>query len=109
MAKYNGKVGFAETVETPPDSGIFKEIIKDKGPYHGDILDSTGRMVLADNINVDIKVTNRVSIIADPYARMNFHSIRYAYYMGSKWRVSSVQLSYPRLILNLGDVYNDEN
>lgn len=109
MAKYNGKVGFAETSEIPPDSGIFKEVITEKGPYHGDILDSTGRMVLADNINVDIKVTNRISIIADPYARMNYHSIRYAYYMGLKWRVSSVQAVYPRLILNLGDVYNAED
>lgn len=109
MAKYCGQVGFAETAEIPPDSGIFKEVITPKGPYHGDILDNTGRMVLADNINVDIKVTNRISIVADPYARMNYHSIRYACYMGLKWRVSSVQVAYPRLILNLGDVYNAED
>lgn len=108
MAKYYGQVGFAETVETPVDSGIFKEVITLKGPYRGDLLDNTGRMVLADNINTDIKVTNRISIVADPYAMLNFHSIRYAVFMGSKWKVSSVQVAYPRLILNLGDLWNGE-
>lgn len=108
MAKYCGQIGFAETVEIPPDSGIVKEVFTLKGPYHGDLLDNTGRMVLADNINTDIKVTNRISIVADPYAMQNFHSIRYAVFMGSKWKVSSVQVAYPRLILNLGDLWNGE-
>ena len=108
MAKYCGKVGFATTVETPADSGIWKEVITKKGPYHGELLDNTGRMVLTDNINTNIKVTNRISIVADPYAMLNFHSIRYAVFMGSKWKVSSVQVAYPRLILNLGDLWNGE-
>lgn len=109
MAKYCGRVGFAETVETPADSGIFKEVITLKGPYHGDILDNTGRMVLNDNINTDIRVTNRIRILANPYAMQNFHSIRFAEYMGSKWTVSSVQVDYPRLILNLGELWNGED
>lgn len=109
MAKYCGKVGFATTAEIPADSGIFKEVITLKGPYHGDRLDDTGRMVLTDNINTDIKITNRISIIADPYAIQNFHSIRFAIYMGSKWKVSSVQNAYPRLILNLGELWNGED
>ena len=109
MAKYCGKVGFATTVETPADSGIWKEVITKKGPYHGDLLDNTGRMVLTDNINTDIKVTNRISIVADPYAMQNFHSIRFAEFMGSKWTVSSVQVAYPRLILNLGELWNGED
>lgn len=106
MAKYSGKVGFASTVESPVDSGIWKEVITEKGPYKGDLLDNTRRIELADNINADIKITNRISIVADAYAMQNFHSIRYAVYLGSKWRVSSVQVERPRLILNLGELWN---
>lgn len=106
MAKYCGKVGFASTVEDPVDSGIWKEVITEKGPYRGDLLDNTARPVLADNINADIRITNRISIVANPYAMQNFQSIRYAEFLGCKWRVSSVQVSGPRLILNLGELYN---
>lgn len=109
MAKYCGRVGFASTAEVPPDSGIWKTIITKKGPYHGDLLNNTGRMVLTDNVNTDIKITNRISIVADPYAMQNFHSIRYAEYLGQNWTVSNVEVNYPRLILNLGELWNGEN
>ena len=28
-------------------------------------------------------------------------------YLGGKWKVESVEIAWPRLILTLGDVYND--
>jgi hypothetical protein len=28
-------------------------------------------------------------------------------YMGTKWKVSNVEVKYPRLILSLGGVYNE--
>ena len=101
MAKYYGKIGFATTVEDPVNSGIWKEKITAR-PYSGDVLNNTRRIELADNVN-------RISIVTDPYAKLNFHSMRYAEYLGSKWRISSVEVSFPRLILNLGGLYNGEN
>lgn len=108
MAKYYGKIGFATTVEDPEDSGIWKEKIATR-QYSGDILNNTRRLEAVDKVNSDINISNRISIIADPYAKLNFHSIRYAEYLGSKWKISSVEVSFPRLILNLGGLYNDED
>lgn len=108
MAKYYGKIGFATTVEDPVDSGIWKEKITAR-PYSGDVLNNTRRIELADNVNADLNISNRISIVADPYAKLNFHSMRYAEYLGSKWRITSVEVSFPRLILNLGGLYNGEN
>ena len=105
MAKYRGKIGFATTVEEPADSGIWVEKIKTLD-YSGDVLNNTRRIELADNVNADINISNRISIVADAYAKTNFHSMRYAEYLGTKWRVSSVEVAFPRLILNLGGEYN---
>ena len=60
-------------------------------------------------LNEDLVIANDLSIVADPYAKKNFHSIRYATYMGTKWRVRMVKEAYPRLTLVLGGVYNDSN
>ena len=51
-------------------------------------------------------MTNEISLVADPYARENFHMIRYACFMGTRWEVTSVEVQYPRLVLTLGGVYN---
>ena len=103
MAKYYGKIGFAVTSEDTP--GVWNEHITAR-PYCGDILNNTKRIDGSESLNDNINITNRISIVADPYAKLNFHTIRYATYMGTKWKVSSVQLEYPRLILNLGGIYN---
>ena len=57
-------------------------------------------------INEDITIFNEISIIADQFAYENFHSMRYAEFMGAKWKIDSVEVQHPRLILSLGDVYN---
>ena len=33
--------------------------------------------------------------------------MRYVEFMGAKWKISSVEVQYPRLILTVGGVYND--
>lgn len=101
--KWYGEIGFAETVETRP--GVWEEQIT-KHNYYGDVIRNTRRLQTA-NLNDDINVSNEISILADPYAYQNFHSIRYLEFMGSKWKVTNVEVQYPRLILSLGGVYND--
>ena len=104
MAKWFGKIGYAETEEISP--GVWKEQIVEH-EYYGDLVRNTRRLQTADKINDDIIVSNELSIISDPYANQNFHSIRYVEFMGSKWKVSSVEVSYPRLILTLGGLYTN--
>ena len=101
--KYCGKIGFATTSETVP--GNWTEQITEK-LYYGDLIRNSRKLQSSGNQNDNIVISNEISIIVDPFAKENFHTIRYAEYMGTKWKVSSVDVQYPRLILSLGEVYN---
>ena len=105
MAKFYGKIGYANTVETKP--GVYEEQIVERS-YYGDLIRNIRRLQSADQVNDDINISNEISIVADPYATNNFHTMRYAIFMGTKWKISNVEVSYPRLILTLGGVYNGQ-
>lgn len=103
MAKYYGVVGYAESEETSP--GVWKERITERN-YYGDIIRNIRNLQNSEHLNDNVAVSNQLSILADPYAIQNFHAIRYAEFMGAKWKVSSVDVQSPRLLLSLGDLYN---
>lgn len=105
MPKFYGKIGFADTVETAP--GVWEETIIERN-YYGEIVRNNRRLVTSDHLNDDISINNEISIISDPYAKDNFHSMKYVKFMGTTWKVNSVEVQYPRLILSLGGVYNAE-
>lgn len=105
MAKYYGLVGYAETVEISP--GVWEEQITER-PYYGDLMRNSRRLQTANQLNDNLNISNELSIVSDPFAERNFHAIRYATYMGTKWKVTNVEVSYPRLTLTLGGVYNGE-
>ena len=103
MAKVYVKVGYADTVETAP--GVLEEQITERD-YYGELLRNSRRLQTASQVNDDISISNEISILSDPYAIQNFHSIRYVEFMGTKWKAPTVEVQYPRLILSLGGVYN---
>ena len=103
MSKWHGKVGYAETVETSP--GIWEEQITERS-YYGDTFRNTRLLQKSDGVNDNINIANQISIVADPYANQNFHAMRYVEFMGTKWRISNVEVQYPRLILTVGGVHN---
>ena len=105
MAKYYVEIGFAEVKEVPVNSGIWKEVITPR-KYVADMTQNHMRPVGSEHLNDNIKVQNQLSIVADPIARENFHAMRYVEFMGAKWKVNSVDVQYPRLILTMGEVYN---
>ena len=105
MAKFYGEIGYAETVETKP--GVWTEQIT-KRNYYVELVRNTRRLQTVSQLNDNINVANEISILADPYANENFHSMRYVEFMGAKWKISNVEVQYPRLILTLGGVYNGE-
>ena len=106
MAKWYGVIGFEETVETVP--GVYEEQIT-KRNYYGELMRNTRRLQSTEHLNDDIIINNEISIIADPYARDHFHSIRYVEFSGIAWRVSNVQVQFPRLVLTLGGVRNEQS
>lgn len=103
MAKWYGPIGYAETVETRP--GVHQDIITER-MYSGDLLQNSRSLQSSDQLNDDINVANKISIIADPFAYQNFHSMKYVEFMGAKWKVARVEVNRPRLILTIGGVYN---
>lgn len=103
MAKWFGKIGYAETSETSP--GVWKQEIVEK-EYFGDMTRIIRRYDNSQNLNDDLNISNELSILSDPYAINHFHTMRYAEFQGVKWKVTSVEVNYPRLILSLGGVYN---
>lgn len=105
MAKFYGEIGYAETIETSP--GVWTEQIT-KRNYFGDVIRNTRRLQSTDQLNDNINISNEISIIADPYANDHFHAMRYVELMGTKWKITSVEVQYPRLILTLGGLYNGE-
>ena len=103
MAKWFGKVGYAIPTEVTP--GVWEDVITEHN-YCGDINRNLDRLQSSEQLNDNVKIENEISIVADQFAIQNFYAIRYVVYEGIKLKISSVQVSYPRLILSLGGVYN---
>jgi hypothetical protein len=106
MAKFYGKVGYAVTTETAP--GVFTEQITERN-YSGDVIRNVSKVQGGENLNDNLTVDNKLSIVADPFAYENFYSMRYVSWMGALWKISSVEVMRPRLVLTVGGVYNGES
>ena len=111
MAKFYGAVGFdVSDIEGFGDDqdykrGVYVEEYHEQY-YSGDLMRDTRSLQTANKLNDDITISNQISIVADPFATENFHAIRYVKYMGAAWKVTSVEVQYPRLILSVGGVFN---
>lgn len=103
MAKWYGKIGFGVATEKAP--GVWKDDIVER-PYYGDVIKNTRRLVASDNQNDNVVISNEISIVSDPFANENFHSMKYIEFMGALHKVTNVDVQYPRLILSVGGVYN---
>ena len=106
MSKYFGKIGFGVTEETKP--GVYEPQIVPK-EYYGDIVRNSRRLEGGSKVNDDLNINMTLSIVADPFAFNNFHQLKYAEYMGAKWKSTSVEPQFPRLVITLGGVYNGED
>lgn len=105
MPKYCGNIGYAISEEVRP--GVWKEEIQERKHY-GDINRNRRNLQSSDGVNDGITISNELSIIADPFARENFHAMRYAEYMGAKWKIVSAEVQYPRLLITLSGVWNGQ-
>lgn len=103
MAKFYGTIGFVETIETAP--GVCSEKLTEHN-YYGDVLKNISKWENGEQLNDNVNVANKISIVADAYANEHFYAMRYVRWMGSAWKILSVEVSRPRLILTVGGVYN---
>lgn len=105
MAKFYGKIGYAEQVETRP--GVWEEHITERA-YYGEVYRNIRNLQNAGQVNDNVDIANEFSIVADPFAYQNFHSMRYIEFMGAKWKISKVDVQHPRLTLTVGGLYNGQ-
>lgn len=105
MGKWFGRIGYVEQLETTP--GVWEEKIVERN-YYGDVVRNYRKLEPSGEVNDNINVSMEISIVADPYAIQNFHAMRYIEYMGSLWKLSNVEVNYPRLILQIGGLYNGQ-
>ena len=103
MAKFFGEIGFATQVQTEP--GIWEDKIVEK-QYYGDVFREARRFGSSDEILGNINLSNQISIIADGFLTDNIQNLRYVRWMGGLWKISYVELKFPRLVLELTGVYN---
>lgn len=104
--RFYDSIGYSIQEEDPVDSGIVVEkIVEHK--YFGDVLKNGKRNENSPNLIDDISLDNEFSIIADKFARDNFHAMKYIVFYGTKWRISSADASSPpRIKIRVNGVYN---
>jgi hypothetical protein len=103
MAKFHGVIGYTETAETAP--GVHSEVVIEK-VCRGDVLYDARHWEKGEGLNDNLKVSNRISVIGTAFAFTNIPNMRYVKWMNTCWKISTVEVKRPRLILTLGDVYN---
>ena len=103
--RYHGKIGYSETTETKP--GLFERTITFREAY-GDVFRNTKRDQTSSTLNDKITVSNQISIVADPYAREHFFNIKCIEWQGALWDVNSVDVQYPRLVLEIGGLFDED-
>ena len=102
MAKYYGNIGFATQVETKP--GIWEDVIVDR-PYKGDVLRSGRRFDSGESINDNLSITNQFSIVSDAFLYSHIPAMRYLEYLGSKFKITSIEIDRPRVTIGVGGAY----
>lgn len=106
MAKFHGNIGYSHSEETSP--GVYTDTITER-EYFGDVIRESRQWTNPGQVNDNLVVGNRISIVADDFANGHFTSMKYVIWDEVYWKVSSVEVQRPRLILSLGGVYNGNN
>ncbi len=103
MAKFYGVIGYAIQTETAP--GVWEDQITEKN-YRGDVILAQQRWQKTEGVNSNLSLDNSISIVADTYAYANFGFIKYVIWHGQKWNVNSLAINRPRIVLQIGGIYN---
>lgn len=103
MAKYAGLVGYVTQEEV--EVGVWAPV-EDEHMMRGDIIGKGNSFTQADKVNDDINLSNRISLMGNEFAWKNYTHIRYVHYLGEKWKVTSIDVQRPRIIVTLGGVWN---
>lgn len=102
MSRFSGKLGFVMTTET--EEGVWLENIVEL-PAKGTIRSLYVRNDNSASVNTNLRLTNEISILMDTKIKTRLETLKYVVWKGSKWAVQSIGVNYPRLTINLGELY----
>lgn len=105
--KFYGKIGFSVTKEDSENSGVWTESIVEK-MYYGDFTRLSKQSSSGSQLNDNFTINGSFSILLDSFAMSNYSHIRYVEFMGTKWKISTVEIQYPRINLTTGGIFNGE-
>lgn len=107
MARFCGRIGFETSSSEPDEYGNCGVSIEER-LYYGDI--NRCRYINQDSkfetTIKDVNISNTISILADPFCFKNFHLMRYVVLNDVKWKITNIEVQYPRVTLTVGGVYN---
>ena len=104
MAKYCGMLGILSQVETAPS--VWEPRVIEKMVYGDIVRDNQNNINKNNQVNDSIKINNQISIIGDPSIYTDLSSLIYVTYAGAKWKITTIEVKPPRLLLSMGEVYN---
>ena len=107
------KIGYRYTEEQVDSegrpNGVYKEIYTER-TYKAEVMSYGYRNQQGESINDDYKLSNKFSLLAcDAFTLSHLNSIIYLEYQKIKWKVTSVDVQRPRLIVSIGGEYNGVN
>lgn len=102
--KWSGKIGFVETKETRP--GVWENVTTECN-FYGDVIRDIRKNQSSGQVNDDINISNRISIVSNSFVRDNLSFMKYIEFMGAKWKITEVEVQYPRLVLTIGGLWNE--
>lgn len=103
MARFYGKIGYGQDVDK--GHGVHELEITER-IYSGDVVRNFRRQQQGEKVNNDLTTATTISVVSDTYANEHFFAIRYVEWAGTLWEVTNVDQESPRLILQLGGIYN---
>lgn len=103
MSRFSGLVGYATQEETTP--GVWTDVEKSR-TMKGDILRQSSSNQQGEGINDNVSLNHRISLVGDAYAFANYFNIKWVKMDTKKWKVTSIEVDRPRIILTLGGLWN---
>ena len=103
--KWCGIIGFDKPVENVKGVSDHEFIERQ---YYGDVRDFDSRWANTENVNDDLKINVKISIMADPFIYESLPYMKYIEFLGHKWCITEITPNRPRIILRLGGLYNGQ-
>ena len=103
MAKFRALIGYA--IPTEVEVGVWQDVVEEH--YHkGDILIDQHRWDSSSDVNDNLNISNRFSIVADKFAKEHRTQMKYIVLDGTKWKIHNVDLSNrPRIVFTVSGLY----